>query len=83
MIKYTIYPMKFDLEQWAEVLKGIETSDVREFSEIIGVDYSTLKNWRSCAYRGVRFAHPSMGHFLNACNWLDLDPRQFFKLQEG
>lgn len=82
-IKYALVPMTFNLELWADTLRAIPASDVHDFALIIGVDPSTLHNWRNAAYARARFPYPAMGNFLNACNWLDLDPRQFFTLETG
>jgi len=78
-IEYKIMPFRFNGELWAQTLKTIRNPDLDEFAEIIGIDESTLRNWRNQAHRGD-FAHPSMSNFLKACNWLDVDPREYLTL---
>lgn len=79
---YVLVPFKFDMAGFAAELKEIHQDDLKDFAEVIGIDHSTLENWRSGSYvkRGTPF--PSMGNFIAACNWLDLDPRAFFILED-
>lgn len=77
--KYVVMNFRFDDEKWSETLKTIRTEDMMEFSQVIGVDRSTLVNWRNRAHKGA-FPHPSMSNFIKACNWLDVDPRDYFTL---
>jgi len=82
-IKYSLIPMGFSLDKWSEALLSVPEKDVYDFALIIGVDFSTLRNWRNRAYRKEKFPFPAMSNFLNTCNWLDLDPREFFVLLES
>jgi len=80
--QYVLVPFKFDMAGFAAELKEIDHADLKEFAGVIGVDHSTLENWRNGSYLKRESAYPSMGNFLSACNWLDLDPRAFFILEE-
>ena len=81
MIKFRVVKFRFAVEKWAMALETIAQEDMPEFARIIGVDESTLRNWRSGDYTRRAFAYPQMTNFINACNWLDLDPREFFELE--
>lgn len=80
-MRYVLLNFKFDMDKFAATLRTCVQGDNDVFSEAIGVDRSTLANWMAHRYRG-KFAHPSMSNFIAACNWLDLDPRDFFVLDE-
>jgi len=82
MIKYRVLKFRFALEKWAIALQAIANEEIPEIALIIGVDDSTLRNWRTGDYTKRKFGYPAMTNFINACNWLDLDPREFFELEE-
>jgi len=79
--QYKVVKFKFDLEHFAHILTAhVSQQDVVVFAAVIGVDESTLRNWRNKIYKEP-FAFPSMRNFIAACNALDLDPREFFILE--
>lgn len=80
--KYRIVPFVFDLKAWSEALKTVDAEWHEELCEIAGINRVTLRNWLSGNYEKRDFKHPSMSNFLNVCNWLDIDPRDMFKLEE-
>lgn len=80
-MKHIIIDFKFDMKAFADTLKSVSESDLNDFAAVIGIDHSTLRNWRIEGAKG-KYAMPSMRNFINACNWLDLDPREFFVLVE-
>ena len=81
MAKYAIIDFKFNMMAFSEALKNVSDGDLSDFAEIIGIDDSTLRNWCIEGAKG-KYPMPSMRNFINACNWLDLDPREFFVLDE-
>jgi len=81
MAKHIVIDFKFDMKAFADTLKSVSDGDLSDFAAIIGIDDSTLRNWRIEGAKG-KYAMPSMRNFINACNWLDLDPREFFVLDE-
>lgn len=81
MIEYKIYNWAFDSVKWAGVLDLVALEiDDRTLGEILGVDRSTVNNWRKRAYRLSEYDFPSMSNFIKVCNVLDLDPRDFYAL---
>jgi len=78
--KFRVINFKFDHERFSVELQKIHSHDVKLFAEAIGVDESTLRNWRRNTYTESKFAHPAMSNFIIACNILDIDPRDFFAL---
>lgn len=77
--KHRIVPFEFNWSKFsADLRKNLKAGDIVTAAQIIGVDYSTLANWRKGAYRGR--SYPMMHNFINACNVLDLDPRDYFWL---
>jgi len=81
MAKHIIIDFKFDMKAFADTLQSVSDGDLSDFAAIIGIDDSTLRNWRIEGAKG-KYAMPSMRNFINACNWLDLDPREFFVLDD-
>lgn len=79
--KYRIVPFVFDLEAFSQALSKVDKAWRGELAEILEIDSSTLENWIAGDYKKRAFKHPAMGNFLKVCNWLDLDPRDFFVLE--
>ena len=78
-MKMIVIDFKFDGEAFSDALKTVKQGDLSDFADIIGVDTTTLANWRGNRWNDEA-PYPRMTNFLNACNWMDLDPRQFFVL---
>lgn len=78
-MKHIVIDFKFDMVRFAQALSGTPIAFRGELAEIIGVDQSTLSNWIHEGAKG-KYDFPLMRNFISACNWLDLDPRQFFVL---
>ena len=80
---YRVVNWEFDLQLFSNMLKIlIDPEDVKEYAQIIGVDESTLRNWMNGTYRKSAFPFPAMHNFLAVCNYLDLSPMSFFKLED-
>lgn len=79
---YRIYPMVFDRTKWAAVLNVAAAGDQKGLAYLLGIDPSTLSGWINDRY-SPNFQHPSMTFFLNVCNMLDLNPQEFFCLDES
>jgi hypothetical protein len=80
--KYRIMPFVFDIKLWSAELAKVDPEWRQELADIAGVNISTLRNWITGDYAIRPFKHPNMSNFLNVCNWLDLDPRDFFILED-
>lgn len=80
-IRARVIPFVFDWERFSDDLRqatlegGINRAIL---ADLIGIDVSTLGNWINCRYPNN--SYPLVKHFLAACNWLDVDPRQYFVL---
>lgn len=79
---YRIHPMVFDTAKWAAVLEKAAAGDQKGLAYLLGIDPSTLSGWINKRY-GKAFEYPSMTFFLNVCNQLDLNPQDFFCLDES
>lgn len=80
-IKYRLVPMKFDTLKWSKAIASIPAKDRRLFGDLIGVSGSTLATWANIKMR-AEFPFPSMSAFIATCNELDLNPADFFILEE-
>ena len=78
---YKLISFKFDMAKFAATLRAMDKETAAVLEMLVGVDRSTLRNWSAYAkeYEGK---HPSMMNFLRVCNHLDLDPREYFVLDE-
>jgi hypothetical protein len=79
-IKYRFMNWKFDAARWAEALNGHAHDDLAAARELSGLTASGWRNWMK-GEQGKSYIHPGMMNFLNVCNLLDLDPRDFFTLE--
>jgi len=78
---YRIVPIVFDTEKWQELMRSVRDEDVDVVAGLIGCASGTVKAWRS-VHNKQDFPHPSMHNFLKTCNALDLNPQEFFILDE-
>lgn len=70
---------KFNAGRWAHDLKKQADKDLVAAQELSGVGASGWWHWLNPQkYRS--FAHPNMSNFINVCNLLNLDPRDYFCL---
>jgi len=78
---YRIYPMVFNTSLWRDTMRSIGENDTAAFAAVIGVAPNTLSSWRNLS-DDADFPHPSMHNFIEACNALDLNPQNFFILDD-
>jgi len=81
MIRYTVVKFKFDTAGFAEVLSKQDDSTLSIIAKLLGITRSGVDHWIRQDMK-AEFAHPRMSNFIATCNWLDLDPRQFFILED-
>jgi len=81
-ISYRIFPMRFDAEKWTALMNTIEAADVADFARMFGLTASSVMNWRRGSYHKDA-PYPSMTNFTNICNWMDVNPQEFFCLDES
>jgi len=79
--KYRLVPMKFDTLKWSKTIAAIPAKERRLFGDLIGVAGSTLATWANIK-EAERFPFPSMSAFIATCNELDLNPADFFILED-
>jgi len=79
VITYTTADWCFDSEAFSESLWYMSRDDIQAASDLLGVSFQTVRRWQKGVY-DTEFNHPRMSHFLNLCNLLDLDPRDYFTL---
>jgi transcriptional regulator with XRE-family HTH domain len=78
--KHKWMDFEFDLEEFALAIDGVmiaENIADEELAELVGLDHSTINNYRN---GNIKDWYPRMATFLNICNVLNIDPRNYFKL---
>lgn len=79
--QYKIVNWKFDGQKLAETLATLSRDEMDTVREVMGVSDGAMWHWRNNSYVPP-FEYPNMTNFLTLCNWLDLDPREFFILED-
>ncbi len=83
MIVYKDIPFRFDIARYAKsVLRAIDMHGADDIAEMIGVDTKTLQNWATGTYKSSPFPYPRMTNFINFCNLMDIDPGQYFTIED-
>lgn len=75
---------EFDHMEFGLAMSGVmqaENITDEDLGDIVGLDHSTVGNYRTAMAKGKWY--PSMGTFLKICNALDIDPRQYFSLEDS
>jgi len=80
-VKYRSYSWIFDREAWARVLSSARPDDLEAALQLSGLSRGGLYHWMR-PYQDSVFKHPSMQNFLLFCNLLELNPADFFTLEE-
>lgn len=79
---YRVVHWEFNTALFARHLAAwMDTVGEQDVADVIGVNLSTLRNWRNEKYTG-EFRFPSMSNFLKACDELSLEPYLFFTTSE-
>jgi len=78
-IQYGNIDWVFDTERWANDLRKQADADLVAAQELSGLTAGGWYNWLN-PKRNRKFQHPGMLNFLNVCNLLHLDPRDYFSL---
>lgn len=78
-IKYLNLDWQFDKHRFAETLRGLDAETLAAAQELSGLSESAFLTYMNPQYRGA-YENPGMKNFLNVCNLLHLDPREFFCL---
>lgn len=73
------YDWIFDKWRWAETLKALSDDDRQAAIQLSGLTKSGWYHWLNPDKSQV-YIHPGMLHFLQVCDMLRLDPREFFCL---
>lgn len=81
-MEWKIVDFKFDIQKWVSLIHRWRSEvDDEIISGMIGCDPATLRTWVHHTATS-RFPYPSMTLFIKACNALDIDPRDFYILDE-
>lgn len=82
MIVYKNVKYRFDTSLWSAFVDvACKKHGLSDIAEMIGVDEMTIKGWIKEYYKDG-FPHPSMNKFINLCGLMDVDPGQFFTIQD-
>lgn len=76
-----VVPFEFDAKAWSEALNRVDHITREVAREMSGLTKAGWAHWLKGA-KTSSYVHPGMLNFINVCNLLDLDPRQFFVLNE-
>jgi hypothetical protein len=82
--KYKLVNWEFNMGGWGRAMQeSVDRFGVEFVAQILEVSPKTVDNWIK-GYKSVysEFPHPNMSNFIWACNQLDLDPREFFILED-
>jgi hypothetical protein len=82
--KYKLLNWEFNKGAWAQALiLSVDLLGIEFVAGVLQVSKFTVHNWIKMPQSAYGdFPHPSMSNFLHACNMLDLDPREFFILED-
>ncbi len=84
MTKYKIVGFTFDLVRWGyDIRRAMQYIAPDYLAGLLEVDHSTLENWRDGRYKSTKAPYPMMTNFIKVCNLLDLDPRDYFVLEQA
>lgn len=80
--RYKLVNWVFDSEGFARAVSSLlENFTKGELGEIVGVTPSCIDAWAKNRYKN-EFNHPNMSNLIIICNQADLDPRDFFVLED-
>lgn len=81
-IRYIVVAWEFNKELWGNVIAAAAAEfGEQEFASMVGVDRKTIQNWAAIARR-ERHHWPAMHNFMIVINLLDLNPADFFVLED-
>jgi len=81
MIKYRVVYFKFDEVRFAAVLRAMKPDELAMIAEMLELSQGAVWHWLNPRVE-TGYAHPRMSNFIAVCNLLDLDPRDFFIIEE-
>lgn len=83
-IRYSLVNWQFNMGSWSRAIQEASDEMGTEFvAQALEVSVKTVQNWikmHESAYG--EFPYPNMTNFIRAMNMLDLDPREFFILED-
>jgi hypothetical protein len=77
---YRLFNWRFNIVAFAADLERCDFVSNYELAALLGVDDTTISNWKHRAYASGPAPYPNMTNFMKVCNLLDLDPRNYFVL---
>jgi len=78
-IHYANADWAFNSELFAEHLQAMTDEDILACAELMGISPGAIARWRRGNY-STDYNFPRMSNFIQLCNLLDLDPRDYFTL---
>jgi len=80
--KYKFVNYEFNFDFWAMNMRLIvERGDAPVVAELMGISESIIVNWGKGRWT-EGFKYPNMTNFLKMCNFLEIEPLQFFTTSE-
>lgn len=84
MIKYRLVSWEFNKGAWAQAIaNAVDAVGDDIVAGMVGVSTTTVGNWRKMYQSAYgEFPYPNMTNFITFCNQFDLDPREFWNLED-
>lgn len=83
MIKYRLVNWQFNTGAWANAVRdAIDINGADIVSGVMGASPKTVALWNKMKSGYEDFPYPNMTNFINFCNNFDIDPREFFILED-
>lgn len=79
--RVSVVNWKFDAPAWARLLQSQDDDTLNAARELSGLTEGGWRHWMKGTTLGT-YQHPGMQNFLNVCNLLDADPRDYFTVDE-
>ena len=83
-VRYSLVNWQFNLGAWSRAMQeAVDSMGIEFVAQSLEVSVKTVWNWiRMPESAYGEFPHPNMSNFIYAVNMLDLDPREFFILED-
>jgi hypothetical protein len=83
MIKYRLVKWMFNAGMWAQAVnKAVDDVGHDVVAGMLDVHVSTIYGWRRMKSGYEDFPYPNMTNFIAFCNAMDIDPRDFYILED-
>jgi len=84
MIRYKLVKWEFNKGAWSQAVStAVDMVGAQFVSDMMEVSPKTVQNWMKMYQSAYgEFPHPSMHNFIKFCNEFDLNPTEFWYLED-